>query len=479
VLALALPMIISYGMWSVMHLIDRLYLISYSADALAAALAPGMMQWALVCLPLGIAGYVNTFVAQYYGAGHTERIGRVTWQGVWISLATLPVVFIADPAGRAVFTFSGHTEKAIGLETQYFAALAYGAPAMVLNAALAAYFTGRGRMTLVMTANVFASCVNIVLDYVMIFGAWGCPEMGVYGAGLATSIANWSGIVILAAAMLRPAEARLTHLWQGMRFDGPLLLRLIRYGGPSGLPMLIEAMAFTTFVLFVSRFDYQAAAATNLAFNINAVAFVPMIGIGVAVTTLVGQNLAAGRPQLAERATWTALSLGLLYQTAFAALYLGAPEWFLAIHSHLAPPEEAARFEEVRQLTMFLLRFVAAYCVFDAMQIIFVGALKGAGDTLFIMLNVFAISVTSLAAGYLGERLLGWQVIGWWGVLTAWIFALGVTYLARFLQGKWKTMRVIESEVVLEAELEQEEEAVAVPTSALHVSDNPYDSPLE
>src|SRR5262245_12824137 len=104
VLALALPMIISYGMWSVMHLIDRLYLISYSADALAAALAPGMMQWALVCLPLGIAGYVNTFVAQYYGAGHAERIGRVTWQGIWISLATFPVVFLADPVGRAVFT---------------------------------------------------------------------------------------------------------------------------------------------------------------------------------------------------------------------------------------------------------------------------------------------------------------------------------------------------------------------------------------
>lgn len=453
VLALALPMIISYGMWAVMHLIDRLYLVAYSSEALAAALAPGMMQWALICLPLGIAGYANTFVAQYYGAGHSERIGRITWQGIWLSLATLPVILLAEPIGRAIFTFSGHTSATIALETDYFVGLSYGAPGIVLNAALSAFFTGRGKMKLVMAANVFSSLVNIVLDYVLIFGKWGAPELGIYGAGLATSVANWSSCVVLAAVMVKPHEARLTHLWQGMRLDWPLLMRLVRYGGPSGLPMLIEAMAFSTFVLFVSRFDHTAAAATNLAFNINAVAFVPMIGIGIAVQTLVGQNLAAGKPQLAERATWTALTLGLVYQLVFASLYLGAPGVFLAIHSRLPAAEEAQQFEEVRVLTLFLLRFVAAYCLFDAMQIIFIGALKGAGDTLFIMFTAIVISFTSLGIGYLGEQYLGWQVIGWWSVLTVWIFSLGMTYLARFVQGRWKAMRVIEPEVELEGEV--------------------------
>jgi len=462
VLALALPMILSYGMWSIQHLIDRLYLLSYSQDALAASLSPGMMQWALVCLPMGIAGYVNTFVAQYYGAGHSERIGRITWQGIWISLATVPLVFIAGPLGREVFALSGHTSGNAALETDYFAALAIGAPAIVLNAALSAFFTGRGRMMLVMFSSLFSSLVNIVLDYVMIFGQWGCPELGIYGAGLATSLANWSGAMVLLVAIVRPSEARISHFWQGMRLDLPLLRRLLYFGGPSGLPMLIEAAAFSAFTLFVSRFDNIGAAATNLAFNINAVAFVPMIGIGVAVSTLVGQNLAAGKPQLAERATWTALTLGLLYQSVFAVFYLAAPEWFLAVHSQLASATEQARFEQVRSLTVFLLRFVAAYCVFDAMQIIFIGALKGAGDTIFIMLTAAIVSVTSLCVGYLGQTFLGWQVIGWWGVLTAWIFSLGVAYLARFIQGRWKSMRVIEPKVVLEL-MESAEELAAEP----------------
>jgi len=205
-------------------------------------------------------------------------------------------------------------------------------------------------------------------------------------------------------------------------------------------------------VLFVSRFSSTAAAATNLAFNINAVAFVPMIGVGIAVQTLVGQNLAAGKPQLAERATWTALTLGLAYQVVFATMYLTAPQMFLALHSQLASPEEAQQFEEVRSLTQLLLRFVAAYCLFDAMQIIFIGALKGAGDTVFIMFTAMTISAAGLTAGVLAERYLGWEVIGWWWVLTGWIFALGAAYLARFLQGRWKEMRVIEPEAQIAAE---------------------------
>ena len=95
---------------------------------------------------------------------------------------------------------------------------------------------------------------------------------------------------------------------------------------------------------------------------------------------------------------------------------------------------------------------------------------------MFIMLTAIVVSATSLTVGYLGERYLGWEVVGWWCVLTAWIFALGITFLLRFMQGRWKTMRVIEPEVVLEAELESELETQRLP--ALQPSENPYEAPM-
>lgn len=441
-LAIALPMIISYGLWSVQNFIDRLYLLSYSEEALAASLSPGMMLWAAVCLPMGLAAYVNTFVAQYHGAGQDERIGVITWQGIWIALVATPCFLLTIPYCERLFLSFGHTPELSSMETEYFQGLAYGMGAIVLNSALASFYTGRGKTVIVMVANITASLLNVVLDYVLIFGELGAPELGVFGAGLATSIANCGSIVVLGCAMLRKDDIERYGLWRGLRFDWSLMLRLFRYGGPSGIPMLLEAAGFTALTLFIAKYDPIYSAATNLAFNVNAVAFVPMFGLGIAVSTLVGQNLTAGRTDLAERAVWTALILGLGYQILSAVLYLSVPELLLFAHEGVAGGD----FEKTRELTIYLLRFVAAYCIFDAMQVIFVGALKGAGDTFFIMYVAGTVSTTMLLLGRYAEANWGWQAIGWWWILTVWIFTLGIVYLLRFLSGRWKTMRVIEPE---------------------------------
>jgi MATE family multidrug resistance protein len=243
--------------------------------------------------------------------------------------------------------------------------------------------------------------------------------------------------------MLRPNDVRRYGLWSGCQFDLELMLRLLRFGGPSGIPMLVESSGFTALTMFIAADDPIYSAATNLAFNVNAVAFVPMIGLGIAVSTLVGQNLTAGKTDLAERAVWTSLVIGLGYQILAATLYLSVPDWFLSAHESVA----ASDFVEVRNVTVFLLRFVAAYCLFDAMQIIFVGALKGAGDTLFVMLVAAIVSSSMLLIGKLTEGQWDIRAIGWWWILSVWIFILGAVYLVRFLGGRWKSLRVIEPEL--------------------------------
>jgi MATE family multidrug resistance protein len=453
VLAVALPLMVQTAFWSIMWFIDRMFLLWYSKDAVAAALPAGMFFWTMICFPQGIAAFVNTFVAQYYGAGRHTRIGAAVKHGVWLGWATVPLFLLAMPLAPLVLRGSGATPEIVRQEVLYFQTLSLGAGAIVISAAMSSFFTGRGLTVVVMLVDVAGSLVNILLDWVLIFGKFGLPEMGIAGAGVATSIANWSVVLIYWWLIRRPSDRSRFGL-AGNRFDPSLVRRLFRFGVPGALPLLVEGLGFSLLIREVSAIGATEAAATALAFNVNAVAFVPLIGLSIAVSTLVGQRLGENRPELAERAVWTATVLAIVYTAAFAAMYIGVPDWFLLLHAQEADPAE---FAPVKALTIMLLRFVALYCFFDALQIVFVGALKGAGDTRFILFAASSVSVLSLLAGkgaaaYFRWPETGWSLAGWWWVMTGWILTLGVVYLIRFRHGRWKSMRVIEPELTDDGE---------------------------
>jgi MATE family multidrug resistance protein len=425
---------------------------------MAAAMPAGMLHFMMLCLPLGIAGYTNTFVAQYHGAERPGRIGLAIGQGVWVGILTAPVFLATIPLAPFVFRWAGHEPAVARLEVIYYQTLCYDAGAAVMSAALAAFFTGRGRTKVVMSVDMFAALVNVALDYAWVFGRFGFPEMGIAGAAWATVVAQWTKAAIYLALIMAPKYRRRYGTSALFRIDRPLMIRLLRYGGPNGLQLLVEVAAFSLFILLMGRLGQEAMASTTLAFNVNSIAFVPMLGLGLAVTTMVGQQLGRNRPRLAARATWTALCMALAYMGTMAALYLIVPDWFLAGHAAGTPPEEFAR---LRDITVVLLRFVAAYCLFDAMCIIFAGALKGAGDTRFILLTNLLTSPLPVLAAWWGIAVGGWGPIGCWWVITLWITAMGWIYLARFLQGRWRSMRVIEPELLSAPTLSLEEAGVA------------------
>ena len=443
VLAIALPLVVQTAFWSIMWFIDRMFLMWHSRDAMAAALPAGMFFWTLICFPQGIASFINTFVAQYHGAGRPERIGVAVKQGIWFGWLLTPLFLLAIPLAPWLFSGTPTAPEIVRQQVVYFQTLVLGAGAVVISAAMSSFYTGRGLTRVVMFVDVAGSLLNIALDYVLIFGKFGLPQMGIAGAGLATALATWSTVLIYWLLLRRKAN-RATFRLDDNHFDWGLFRRLIKFGVPSGLPMLIEAVGFTMLIYAVSQIGKIEAAATSLAFNVNAVAFVPLIGLAIAVSTLVGQKLGENRPDLAAQATWTGLSLGMAYTGVFALLYVGVPEMFLLAHAAQADPSE---FAPVRGMTVQLLKFVALYCFFDALQIIFVGALKGAGDTRFILLNATIVSTLAVVIGRIGRDYYGGGLYWWWWVMTGWIFTLGLVYWLRFLHGKWRTMRVIEPEL--------------------------------
>ena len=428
-----------------MHFVDRVFLTWYSTDAIAAAMPAGMLHFTMLCLPLGIASYVNTFVAQYWGAGRNSRIGLVVWQGVWIGMMAIPYFLLMIPVAPSIFQLAGHGEAIAELEIVYFQTLAFGAGGAVVSAALASFFTGLGKSRVVMVVDSGAAVVNMILDYFLIFGIAGFPELGIFGAGLTTTISQWLKVVAYALIICRPEFRRPFQIVEGMRFDAPLLGRLFVYGGPSGVQLWLETLAFTGYLFLMGRLGTTELASSTIAFSINGIAFVPMLGLGIAVTTLVGQRLGKDQPGLAARATWTSFAVGGLYIAVVATVYVALPDLFLTAYAAGTTTEE---FAPLREICIVLLRFVALYCFLDMTHIVFVSAIKGAGDTRFVLLTTLFVSPIPVSLGWLGLTRWNWSLTDFWVVITGWIFALGIIYLSRFCQGKWRHMRVIEPEPI-------------------------------
>ena len=442
VLRIAIPLIFSTGSWAVQLFLDRMFLNWYSTEALAASMPSGILNFTLASLFIGTASYVSTFVAQYFGSGQKRMVGPAVWQGIYISLISGALIMLLAPYSDGIFTLVGHSAGVKEQESAYFRILCLGAMPLVASSALAGHFSGLGKTWIIMIANFAATLENFVLDYLLIFGNFGFPEMGIRGAAVATVLSSCVTFVIYAAVMLLPAYNAEYNILGGWRFNPRLFWRIIRFGLPSGIQFFLDVAGFAMFILFVGRLGTDSLAATNIAFNINTVAFMPMIGLGIAVSVLVGQYLGKNRPDLAERGTYSGLHITILYMGGVALLYAFAPELFIAPYAAYANPTE---FESVARLAGILLKFVAVYCVFDAMNIIFASAVKGAGDTRFVMIVTSILSTGVLIVPcYLVLFVFDLGIYAAWSAATGYVIVLGTVFMVRFLGGKWKSMRVIE-----------------------------------
>ncbi|MCS7016096.1 MAG: MATE family efflux transporter [Gemmatales bacterium] len=444
------PLILSSGCWTLELAVDRMFLSWYHPLAVGAAVQSAMIFWAIFVLPHNGVSYVTTFVAQYHGAGKEEREGPVVWQALYVALLSGVAFLVLVPLAPTIVDWLGHDERMRQWEREYLICLAFSALPTLLTAAVSGFFAGRGETWTVLGINLMGVVVNLVFDYVLIFGLWGFPELGVFGAGLATVLAavisNLAGLIWFWRRRYREE----CKTWEGRRLDLPLLRRLLRYGVPAGLQWWFDSLAWTAFLIVIGWVGEIELSATSVAFAINTVAFVPMLGLGQAVNILVGQHLGENRPQSAERLTWTGFAVTWLYMSAVGGLYFWTPhvfaDWFYLVGPQR--PEDHHLQRAVYELTCWLLRFVAFYCLFDSMNIVFASALRGAGDTVY---------VTWVSAGLALPLLIIPSWLAWychWGLEVAWSFATGyvivlaLVFLHRFLRGTWQTMRVIEPSYV-------------------------------
>jgi MATE family multidrug resistance protein len=441
-LQLAFPLILSTGSWAVLHFVDRMLLTWYSRDALAAAMPAGILNFALVSVFVGSVSYAGTFVAQYFGAGKNEKIGKVIWHVIYFSVIGMVLVMAFVPLTGPLFRLIGHAPKVQEMEIIYFRILCFGGLGPILSAGFGGFFSGRGKNWPVMWVNVITTCINLLLDYLLIFGIGPFPELGVFGAGLATVIAGLFSIVLYVILIFNNRNEQVFKVASSWKPDLDFIARFLRFGLPSGVHFFLEIIGFSLFLLIIGRIGTNELAASNMAFNINTFAFMPMLGTGIAVSILVGQSIGEGNVKRAAYATWSATHLSFTYMSFFAILYLLVPDFFIFPFAAGADPKE---FEPIREIALILLRFVALYSIFDTIAIIFSNAIKGAGDTRFVMVSGVVLSFGVLVIPtFIAIILFNTSLYLAWLFCSVYIVAMGFVFLARFLHGKWKTMRVIE-----------------------------------
>jgi MATE family multidrug resistance protein len=454
VLALSYPLILSQMSFTVQVFVDRLFLTWYSREAVAGAVMGLIATWSVIGVFLGTGEYLTTFVAQYFGAGRHERIGPVLWQGVYFSMAAGLLAASLSPLAGPVFAHTGHEPLVQEYEATSSRIFLMGAFPIILMATLSTFFAGRGRTKVVLGVNVVATLMNATLDYLWIFGHGGFARSGVAGAAWATVTSQAAGSAIYLVLMLRPRH-RVQFQTLAARLEPRLLARFLRFGLPTGLQYSLELLAFAIFLVIVGRIGTDALAASGIAFNLNMIVFMPLLGLGVGVSSLVGRHLGANRPDQAARTTWSAFWMGLAYMSLCGAVYVLAPRLLLAPYAAGADP---ATFGGVSRIAVVLLRFVALYSIFDTMNVVFASGLRGAGDTAYPLLASVALSwVVMLVPAYVLCVRGGAGIYTAWATASAYVMVLGLLMMSRFRAGRWTSLRVIEPRI---AELEEEPAAV-------------------
>jgi MATE family multidrug resistance protein len=444
VLRIAAPMVVSSLSWTIMTFVDRMMLNWVSGTAMAAAFSANIAWFSVLCLPLGICSYANTFVAQYDGARQPQQIGRVVWQAIWIAIGFTPLAILAVLVAPPLFAQAGHSPESYAYEVQYFQILCAAVTPMLIAQAGAAFYSGRGQTWVVMIVDAGAAMLNLVLDYCWIFGHFGFPEWGLAGAAWATVLATWIKALVYVLLPLQRRHRIQYGTITGAQFDWPLVRRILYYGGPSGFQMLLDVTGFTVFILLIGRLGEVESEATSMAFSISSLAFMPIYGLHLAVSVLVGERLGENRDDLAARATYTTLHISWVYMVVISLLYVCVPALFLfgfyPDHTALDAKETA-----VWNMAALLLQFVAAYNLLDATQMIFVGAIKGAGDTQFVLRVSLVLAALLGLFSWLSVEVWELNVYGCWTLVVFWCLLAALTYLVRFRQGKWRQMRVIET----------------------------------
>ena len=427
----ALPLMAAALVATINQFVDRLFLGHVSDVALEAITPVTVLTTVFSCTFLEVVGYSGTFVAQYSGRHRHVQAVRALAQGLWLSTATAPLVLALVPVGNLVIGQLGHAAELVAAERTYFSIVFPSFVFVCFSTALGAYFTAVRRARLVGGAQIAACFANMLLDALFV------PRFGMAGAAWSSVLAAALPCLILGSALARRRRALRTFATP----DFSLLARIVRFALPNAANSFAGAATFFFFVWATGRIGPLALAVSNICFCVNCFYFTLTSGLGNGLSALVGRFRGAGDDSEVQRLVFRALLLDVGLFLAMAVLFL----FFGGEFTDLFRGEATSSFDpaDFRTVGAALFRIVILANVFETLQVTFAAALRGVGDTGYML----KATLVAECAGWIplivlvlalcpSITYLWWTIVFWHGLCATLLFR-------RWRSGAWQRIKLI------------------------------------
>jgi MATE family multidrug resistance protein len=438
VISLAYPAVLTMLSWTVMWTVDTIFVGRVGTAEQGAVGFAGTLVWVFACFVTGTIYAVQIFVAQHCGANQKDRCGEMLWQGIYMCLIfAVPMGILGLNADRIVGALKVSPEIA-GFAATYFQIRILGVIFTFLFRAQEVFLQGTGDTKTPLKVSIMSNGLNVALDYLLIFGKFGFPEMGVGGAALATVIATAFQSAAYAYVIWGRADRKVYF----RRSVSPLMpkrfVRLLRVGSPQGIQWLLDMGTWTIFTTVVARMGEVEAAAHQIALTILHISFMPGYGVSIATTTLVGQYLGAGDKEAARRSAYNSLRVVIAFMGSMGILFYLFRTQLIGLFN----PDPA-----VVAVGATLLVYAAIFQAFDGAGMVCSGTLRGAGDTRWPSVVSIAIAWgVFVPLVYLMPVRMELGVVGGWQAAAIWIGVLGIAMFGGVRRRKWADRELVSAD---------------------------------
>jgi MATE family multidrug resistance protein len=419
---LAAPVVLAELGWMTMGIVDTLMVGRLSPEAIGAVGVGSSLFISIAIFAMGLMLGLDALVSRAFGAGDLEDCHRWLVHAVALALVASPLFMLILFGMAALLGRWGLTPTVLELARPYLTALTWSLPPLLLYSAFRRYLQGMGVVRPIMVALFSANLVNALFNWILIYGHFGAPALGVRGSAWSTVLARVMMATHLFVVIVRRERGRRPGLFEtSLRINRAWMKRLIGLGLPAASQITLEVGGFAAATALAGRLPPASLAAHQIAINIAAFTFMVPLGVGSAGAVRVGQ--AIGRRDLtgAARAGWTALLFGVGFMACSAAVFVLLPGALIGAFT-------ADR--RVLDVGVSLLMVAAVFQLFDGIQAVATGVLRGLGDTRTAMIaNLTGHWFVGLPVGYVLCFTVGMGVVGlWWG-LSIGLIICGVSLL--------------------------------------------------